>query len=371
MSRRLAAMAATLLLVAGGGCTASGSKAGGIEPEVVLRLALVENTNAPYASAVRGFADRVGNLTDGQVRVELDFEAIGWTSASEGTIADMVRDGRTDLALVPPRAFDTVGIGGFEALQTPMLIDTPELAGAVATGDLAARLLDGLSDDGVVGLGLLYEGLRRPLATKGALTEVGQFRGLSIRVPPSGMSEELFRTLGATPDHADSHTIDSTGTPFALVETEFDLAITDFRHGSTVTANVVFFPKYDALLANPAVFERLSDSERQALRDAAGETAAASVRTSSDDEALAARFCAAGGHVALMSAGQLDAMRRAVAPVVDRLRSAADSGATVAAIESLARTLSLPGWDVPPACLPPTGDGAQLPSSPPPPEPPR
>ena len=151
------ACAATL---AATGCSAGGTKAGPTRPTVVLHLATPENPDAPYADDVRFFARRVRDLTDGEVDVRLDFEAIPWTPASEGKLFEMVQDGTTELALVPPRAFDTVGVTGFEALQAPMLIDSPELAGAVATSDLAGDLLDSLGEYGVVGLGLAYEGLR-------------------------------------------------------------------------------------------------------------------------------------------------------------------------------------------------------------------
>lgn len=358
-----------LLLTGAGGCTVSGSKAGPDDPQVVIRLATAENATAPYAASVRDFADRVGRLTGGGVRVDIDFEAIRWTQASEATLTRMVRDGRLDLALVPPRVFDTVGIPEFAALQTPMLIDTPELAGAVATGEVGEKLLAGLGDDGLVGLGLVYEGLRRPLATNGAVTRADQFRGLPIRVSPSGVGDQLFRALGAVPDHSDNHATDSSGKPFVLVETEFQLAGTDFPTGSTMTANLVFFPKYDALLANSVAFHRLTDAQQQAVRRAARETAEGSASTTEDDEAAAARFCEIGGQVVLAPPDQLDAARRLLSPVTAELRTKTETAATVTAIEALKTTVNAPTWTLPAACHQPSGDGARLPSEPPAPQP--
>ena len=104
-------------------------------------------------------------LTEGSVTVTLQLEADApWSPQSEQRVTAMVKDGTTDLAMVPPRVFDTIGIHGFEALQTPMLIDSAELAGAITTGDIGSGMLADLPDQGLVGLGLVYDGLRRPLA---------------------------------------------------------------------------------------------------------------------------------------------------------------------------------------------------------------
>ena len=237
--RTVCAIAVLAMLTA---CSVPGSKAGPAQPAKVLHLATAENRGVPYAKDVEYFADRVDALTEGAVRVEVDYEVIPWTPSSEQTITAMVQDGETELAFVPPRVFDTLGVTGLEALQTPLLIDSPELAGAVATSDIGANMLTGLTKDGLVGLGLVYEGLRRPLALNGSVTRATDFEGLTVRVPVSDLSDRIFRSLGAVPDHGASHVVDTTGHPYPLVETEFALADTDFPGGGTVTANVVFFP---------------------------------------------------------------------------------------------------------------------------------
>jgi TRAP-type C4-dicarboxylate transport system substrate-binding protein len=356
-------------VLAAAGCSASGTKAGPTRPTVVLHLATPENSDAPYADDVRFFARRVGELSDGRVDVRIDFQAIPWTPASEGALFEMVRDGKTELALVPPRAFDTVGVTDFEALQGPMLIDSPELAGAVATSDLTRDLLDGLEEHGVVGLGLAYEGLRRPLALNGALARVSDFEGLLIRVPSSNLSDRIMRALGAIPDRGASHVNATTGDPYPLAETELALASTTFPDGGTVTANMVFFPKYDALLVNADTFAHLADDQADALRRAAADTVARSLQTTQDEEDLASAFCADGGHLVEAPDDEVDAMRAAVQPVLAELQQDPGTRTAIEEIESLARATKAPSFTMPPACLPPTGDAARLPSETPAPTP--
>ncbi len=349
-----------------GACTHGGTKAGPGEPEVTLRLATVENASAPYADEVRSFADRVMELSDGSVGVELDFEVIPWTPTSEQTIIGMVREGKVDMAFVPTRAFDTIGVSTFEPLQAPMLIDSPELAGAVATDDIARGMLEGLGDEDLIGLGLVYEGLRRPLAMNGAVVRESDFEGRITRVVPSELSDRVLAALGATPDHGQSHVVATNGDPYVLAESEFDLG-TGFPAGSTVTANVVFFPKLNAILVNPAAFDRLTDDQRRAVRQAGVDTVAASVQTTADDQDAAAALCESGRHVVLAPGGEVEAMRAELETITDQLRADSASARAIDAIETLKASTSAASFALPPACLPPTGDGARLPEPPKPP----
>ena len=368
--RAAAVTLSAALLLAAGGCSASGTKAGPNRPPVTLRLATVENAGAEYIDAVRGFAAEVARLTGGSVTIQLNLEAdFPWTAHSEQVVTDMVRNGRTDLALVPPRVFDTVGIHGFEALQTPMLIDSPELAGAITTGSIAADLLAGLSGDGLIGLGLFYDGLRRPLAVHGAVTTAGQFDTLLIRVPISGVAFEMFRALGAVPDGGTSHAVATTGARYPAAETQLEIADSDFPAGSTITANMVFYPKFNALLANPGAFNRLTRAQQDALRQAASATAAGAVDTTADDEARAETFCEGGGHVVLAAESEIEKMQATFEPVVDRLLADPASGPLIREIETLKVAVATPGYRLPPACAPRSGDGAKLPTTPPPPSP--
>ncbi len=116
-------------------------------------------------------------------------------------------------------------------------------------------------------------------------------------------------------------------------------------------------------------FARLSDEQQEALRRAAVDTASAAVATTADDEAMAESFCEGGRRAVMATRSELAAMRARVAPVVARLRGDSATGKVIAAIEHLAGTLTIPPYRLPPACAPRTGDGAKLPTTPPPPGP--
>lgn len=353
-----------VLAVGSAGCTASGSKAGPDRPATVLHLATTEARGAPYTQDVERFAARVEELTDGAVRVEIDHQVIPWTPTSEQTVARMVQEGQVDLALIPTRVFDTMGISGFEALQAPLLIDTAELAGAVAASDVATTMLEGLGDHGLVGLGLVFEGLRRPIALNGAVDEASDFEGLLVRVPASNVSDRVFEALGAVPDHGADHLVGTNGEPYALVETELELADTDFAPGSTVTAGLVLFPKYGALLADPDALDALNDDQVDALHEAAEDTVAAASQTMADEEVLAATYCEVAGDVIEAPAAGLRSIERRLTTVVDELREDPVAAEAIDAINVLKEATSAPTFTAPPACSPPSGDAARLPSAP-------
>ena len=355
---------ASVVAVGLAGCTASGSKAGPDRPATVLHLATTEVRGAPHTEDVERFATRVEELTNGAVRVEIDYEIVPWTPTSERTVTRMVQQGEVDLALIPTRVFDTMGISGFKALQTPLLIDTAELAGAVAASDVATTMLTGLGDHGLVGLGLIFEGLRRPMALNGAVDQASDFEGLLVRVPASNVSDRVFEALGAVPDHGEDHLVATNGEPYPLVETELELADTEFAPGSTVTSRLVLFPKYGALLADPDALDALSDDQVDALREAAEHTVAAAAQTTADEEVLAATYCEVAGDVVEAPAAGLRSIEQRLTTVVDELREDPATTEAIDAITVLKDSTSPPAFTAPPACSPPSGDAARIPSTP-------
>jgi TRAP-type transport system periplasmic protein len=364
LHRAVLVCVASALAAGVAGCTASGSKAGPDRPATVLHLATTEAQGAPYTEDLERFTARVEDLTDGEVRLEVDDQLIPWTPTSERTVTEMVQDGDVDLALIPTRVFDTMGISGFEALQAPMLIDSPELAAAVASSDIAGTMLEGLDRHGLVGLGLVFEGLRRPMALNGAITGAGDFEGRLVRVPASDVSDRVFEALGAVPDHGADHLVATNGEPYALVETELEVADTDYSPGSTTTIDLVLFPKYGALLAQPDVLGDLTDEQVDAVRQAAEDTVAAAAQTIADEQELAATYCEVAGDLIEAPASGLQSIERRLRTVVDELRQDARTATAIRAIEGLKESTVAPAFRTPSACSPLTGDGARLPSAP-------
>ena len=134
-------LAAVVSLAGCGG--QSGNKAGGPAAPVVLRMATV-NGEAGFNPGVDELLERVEELSNGNVKIEMAFRVGEFEPDAEQRIVRGVADGAYDLGVVGTRVFDTLGVSSFQALDAPMLIDSYAVEAAVIEGDIPARMLSSL-----------------------------------------------------------------------------------------------------------------------------------------------------------------------------------------------------------------------------------
>ena len=87
----------------------------------------------------------------------------------------------------------------------------------------------------------------------------------------------------------------------------------------TITANITFYPKVNAVVVNQKVFRGLSDEQRGVLRTAAANTLRAAVAHPTSEAEGAAVYCRNGGAIAVASDAELAAVERAAQPVYHAL----------------------------------------------------
>jgi C4-dicarboxylate-binding protein DctP len=306
---RIVALAATAVVAAAcGGDASLAEKSGGAAAPLTLRLGTVESEPIPYAPYVNEFVRAVEEQSGGSIDIDVAWEAVPWTPESEQTLATMVSDGDIDLALVPTRVWDKLGVTSLRALQAPFLVDSLDLLNAIVGSELTDEMFAGLDPLGVEGLALWPDALRHPLGFERPLLTAADFDGAQLVVPASDTSVRLFRALGA--DSADAEVA-------AGREAAFNIG--DLYNLGTFTANITFYPKVNALVANAEVLESLSDDQRDALRQAAADTTAYAVATNRSEADLAAQYCADGGSVALADAADVTELAELAAPVVAEL----------------------------------------------------
>jgi TRAP-type C4-dicarboxylate transport system substrate-binding protein len=234
----------------------------------------------------------------------------------------LVQKGELDLALIPARAWDELGVTSLQALQAPFLVSSEHLVEQVVQSELAAELLAGLDQAGVVGLALLPESLRHPVGFEHPLLRPADFSGATIRSPPSNVSHRLLEALGAKP-------VDIWGDAFdAAVENgEIDGAESGFAwfgsmpSSSTFTANITLYPKVNALAANEDAFARLSDEHQRVLREAAAKAVRYVVQNAPTEVDRAAVYCRNGGAIAFAAEADVAALERAAQPVYEALQA--------------------------------------------------
>src|SRR5215211_3349636 len=173
---------------------------------ITLRLTVSDEQGRPSEPYVLEFIEQVKALSYGNITIVPIWDAGADTTPSfEQGVVKVVTEGQYDLGLAGSRAWDSLGVTSFQALQAPFLITNDALSEAVATSDIATRMLDGLSSDGAVGLALWPEDLRHPFSVipDKPILSPEDFEGVTVRVTPSKISYLLIETFGGSPMSGD------------------------------------------------------------------------------------------------------------------------------------------------------------------------
>ena len=316
-SVRWAVAGLAMLVLTGCGLSGSDDKAGTSRSPTTLRLAAAEDAEQPDAPLARYFAKRLEALSDGDMRVKIVWDAGGEATDHEARVATMVRDGEFELGWIGARAWDTLGINSFQALQAPFLVTDHALLGRITTGPIGAEMLSGLDGEGVVGLALVQERLRYAFGVRRAFSSPEAFRGARLRVLPSRATETVLRALGAEPVQLDGDTAAAAAAKGELDGAEASLGTNSADEGeNVVTGNAPLFPKTMTLFAGQDVLDELDDDHRSALQQAARDTAAYAAEHPPSEQDLLREFCAGGRAVEAVSASpaQVAALRRTARP---------------------------------------------------------
>jgi TRAP-type C4-dicarboxylate transport system substrate-binding protein len=332
----LALLVAALVAVTTSGCGfgGGGDKAGGSSAPVELRLAAAYGTDQPDAPAVRYFASRVSELSNGSLHVRVVFDAARHRVADpEARVARLVHNGEFDLGWIGARAWDELGVTSFQALQAPFLVTSYALLDRIATGPLAPRMLAGLERHGFVGLALVPDRLRHPMGVRRPLISPADFAGARVRVIPSRATDALMRALGATPVHVSNTDVGTAMSNGEIDGTEASLA-GSWAGGSFLTGNVTFFGKAQTLFAGRRAYERLSGEERTVIQKAAQQTVAHVAANPPSEDTLVRRFCDQR-HVVTATPEDRAALLRAAQPAYAELEQAPQTKAFITAIRDL------------------------------------
>jgi len=345
--------------VTAAGCSAStnGDKAGGgpTSGPLVLRMASTP-WNLSDTPPVAEFIRKVHSLSRGKVQVKVINQWGLYRPSAEAQVIRATAAGQVDLGWAGSRVFDTIGVPGPGALSAPMLIESYPLETAVLKSSLPTRMLAELSRVHVTGLAVLGDTLRHPIAVRRPLLAPADWRGLSIGTYRSGVQEQAIRALGAIPVVAfgpyRTHDLSSGiigGFEFDVQRYGHDVPASSAPY---VTANVVLWPQFDVLFANPARLASLTAQQRGWLREAAQQAAANSVSLVTGQNGPSIKqACARGARFATATAADLAALRRAFSPVYHGLEADPQTSAFIRQIKQLKRTTSSgPAPAIPAGC---------------------
>jgi hypothetical protein len=224
--------------------------------------------------------------------------------------------------------------------MAPFLVDSIALERKVLASPLADEMLAGLDRAGVVGVAVVPGEPRRPFGQRRRFVAPSAYRGALFGIEPSKLSRETFEALGARP-----RTYVPGNLPYALDGAELDLATIegqgDATSVTTLTGNVVLWPRAFVIVANRKVFASLTTQQRETLRDAGREALGPATRRLRIEERDEAGILCGRDHLTFLQATsrELAELRAAVRPVYARLERSAVTRARIRQIESMKRRL--------------------------------
>jgi len=334
-ARRVVIAATAFMVACGGGAT--GNKAGGSE-RVTLRMA---NTaiKVDGVPAVKYFVDRLQDESRSNVSVLVVNEYDHYLPEAEQQIVRDVAAGKIDLAWVGSRVFDTLGVKSFQALTLPMLVDSYALEKATIESSIPAQMMRGLDALGVAGLGVLADGLRKPIGVKKPIVGAADWRGIRFGTLRSAAQSAAIRALGAIPTEVFGSRRTTALTSGTLGGFEMSLLTYDdlawIPPAPYVTVNVNLWPQMDVLIANPSRLRELTAEQRDWLHRAADDSVKHSTTLGAKDPGLLREACSKGTHAVNASAADLEALRRGTAGAYADLVNDPVTKAFAARIEAL------------------------------------
>jgi TRAP-type transport system periplasmic protein len=272
----------------------------------------------PRAAAMKQFAASVSKATQGKVIIEVFGNA---TLGSEDKMLIATQSGVQDLymgALSPIAARKKE----MQIFDFPFIFGSDAEAAFVLDGAVGRKMLDGLSDMNMRGLVWAGGAFRNMSNSKRPLNAMGEMKGLKVRVMQSPMALASFNAMGMN------------AVPMAFTEVYPALetkALDGYEHPVVdMYANKMFeVQKYltitnhvytpVALVASSKWWVSLTVDQQAAVQKAAEET-----RTFQRKEELAqaadvvGQLKAKGMSVTEMPAAELDKIRAAVQPVIDK-----------------------------------------------------
>jgi TRAP-type C4-dicarboxylate transport system substrate-binding protein len=332
---------AVMAAIVAGGCSGgepTGGKAGGAAPPLVLQMVNAYG-GLDAVPGVEYFVSQVKERSGGNLSIEVTSAYGDYADDAEQQVVRAVAARKADLGWAGARVFDTMGVTSFQALQAPMLIDSYALEQAVIASAIPGQMLQGLDEVGVHGLGVVADGLRKPVAVKHPLLEAADWRGITFGTLKSQGQAQAVKALGATPKEVFRRSRQEALRAGELQGLEMNLLIYQknvmAQPAPYVTANVNLWPQLDVLLGNPERLGELSDQQRDWLEEAARVAAERSVELVDHDAENLKIACQAGARFANASKEDLAALRNDFAPVYTSLEQDAQTKAFIQQIQEL------------------------------------
>jgi tripartite ATP-independent transporter DctP family solute receptor len=211
----------------------------------------------------------------------------------------------------------------FGLLDFPFIVGNTEQAEALAQGPFGKALIDTLPQRGLIGLGYWGLGFRNVTNSRLPVAKLEDFSGLKLRVIPNPVYLQSFSAFKANPipmafgelySALETGTVDGQENPYTVILSnkfyEVQKYVSATNH--TFTQNII--------LVSKIFWDKLSPVEQRMMREAYEESRGyQKEQTRLQTESALAELQAKGMKYNAVAPAELERMRNAAQPVVDKV----------------------------------------------------
>jgi tripartite ATP-independent transporter DctP family solute receptor len=301
-----------------------------------LRFAFSLAKDHPLGTGAQKFADAVSQKSGGKMKVTLFPNAV---LGGDPQNLSAIRGGTLDFTSMATGLVASID-KQFMVFDLPFLFNSAQEAFAIVDGPVGTRMLEDLSRQGVIGLGIWDLGFRNMTNSKRPITKAEDIQGLKVRVIASPIYIDLFSTLGANPvpmtfgevyGALESRAIDGQDNPVGVIESA---KFAEVQKYLSLTRHVYTGMPF---MMSKKTWDGMSEAERKVIRDAADEAKQEERKVSLAKESQAIDGLRKTMQVNEVSPEELTRLRQKVQPVFEKFSREAGEPVSKQVSEELAR----------------------------------
>lgn len=288
------------------------------QPTYTFRLAESHPADYPTTLGDKKFAELVNQKTNGRIKIEVfPSSQLG----EEKAVIEQVQLGAIEFTRVstgPLAEFNKA----FGVFSLPYIFENEEHEWNFLNGPDAQKLLEGLSDSKFMGLSY-YDSGARSFYTRKPVTSIEDLKGMKIRVIQNKVNIDLMQALGAS----------ATPMPYGDVFNALQTGVIDGAENNWPSfytskhyeqaKNFIMDAHQrvpEVLMASKVTWDKLSDADKQAIKEAAMESVAYQREQWKKFEKEAEDKVRAAG-VTVTDISDLKPWQEAVKPMIEKYRS--------------------------------------------------
>ena len=287
----------------------------------IIRFGYGLADSSPSGQAVRFFAEEVGKLSDGKMKVKTYGNG---SLGSDEQMQNALIGGSQEITFVSTAPLAGL-VKGFGVFDLPFLFDNEKVADAVLDGPAGQKLLDTLPDKGLIGLLYWENGFRNITNSRHEISKMEDIKGIKLRVMQNEVALAVFNGLGANAipmpftelfTALETKTVDGQENPLSTIKTSKFYEVQPYL----TISNHVYTPF--VLLASKRWWDGLTADERDVLKQAAKTSQAYQRKISREADSESLQFIEDKGvKVSKFSPEEKEKIRTTLEPIVAKLRT--------------------------------------------------